>query len=98
MLVYLPHTSKCVDLLGGNATNGNQLGLWDCNGGDSQQWGFDPEWGTIYLATSAASDATKCVQTRGIVHATIEIWDCNVQDARQVWSVGNTSSLAVAVV
>lgn len=86
-LVYLPDTSKCVDLLGGDTTNGNLLGLWDCYNGDSQLWGFDPDMGTIYLASSVESDATKCAQISGSnAGDNLAIWDCNgAQD--QVWTL-----------
>merc|ERR1719446_1735835 len=89
-LVYASNTSKCVDLLGGDTTNGNHLGIWDCYEGDSQQWDYDPDYGTIYLASSKASDATKCVQIAGHSAAVaLTIWDCNCPDEpKQVWKVG----------
>jgi len=92
-LVYSPDASKCVDLLGGDATNGNSLGLWDCNGGDSQLWEFDPNMGTIYLASSA-SDATKCVIGGQNVGGSISIWDCS-GEPDQVWIVDTEHSFAV---
>jgi hypothetical protein len=30
--------SKCLDLTNGNATNGNKIEIWDCNGAKNQQW------------------------------------------------------------
>jgi len=83
-LVYEVDTTKCVDLLG-DFTNGNQLGLWDClDGQASQQWGFDQEAGTIYLASSE-HDASKCIRIAGENQGdAIEIWDCNGED-KQLW-------------
>lgn len=48
-----------LDVLGGNSTNGNQIGLWDCADGESQQWGFNSDAGAIRLDIRAL-DATKC--------------------------------------
>jgi hypothetical protein len=91
-LVYLPDPSKCVDLLGGDSTNGNKLGIWDCYQGDSQLWGFDAELGTIYLASSTALDATKCAQIGGErVGDPLVIWDCAIepnQQPGQIWKLG----------
>ena len=28
---YLPNSLKCIDVPGGDFTNGNKLQLWDCN-------------------------------------------------------------------
>jgi len=83
-LVYEVDTTKCVDLLG-DWTNGNQLGLWDClDGQESQQWGFDQDAGTIYLASSE-HDASKCIRIAGENQGdAIEIWDCNGED-EQLW-------------
>jgi len=84
-----------LDLLGGDSSNGNRLGLWDCYNGDNQQWGYDPDMLTIYLASSATSDATKCLQL-GDLHchshepcwAPLEIWDCNGGEM-QLWQIDN---------
>lgn len=64
---------------GGDTTNGNQLQLWDCNGKKSQQWGYDAQMQTIYLAASLNQDATKCIDLRnggsgdGVP---VQIYDC----------------------
>merc|ERR1711865_403840 len=87
---------KCVDLLGGDSTNGNQLGLWDCNQGDSQMWGFDEDSGTLYLASSKASDAAKCVQTDAGKGDPLVIWDCT-GEPQQIWKKGPPPSSVVVV-
>jgi len=45
--IYLAHSmanvsdaSKCMDLKGGDSTNGNLVEVWDCNGYDNQKWTF----------------------------------------------------------
>jgi hypothetical protein len=32
---------KCIDLAGGDTTNGNGIEVWDCNEQDNQQWSYD---------------------------------------------------------
>merc|ERR1719183_2105921 len=32
--------TKCIDVPGGNLENAPNVWLWDCNGGDSQKWGW----------------------------------------------------------
>ena len=36
--VVNPASGKCLDDPGFNTTNGTQLILWSCNGGNNQQW------------------------------------------------------------
>ncbi len=33
-------TGLCLDIRGGNATAGQPLTMWDCNGGGNQKWGY----------------------------------------------------------
>lgn len=82
---YDPDPSKCVKLIGANSTNGNKLGVWDCDAEDSQQlWGFDVQCGRIYLA----SDASKCVQNGGEHDEDpLVIWDCNMTEPSQVFNI-----------
>jgi hypothetical protein len=66
---------KCVDLLGGDTTNGNLIVIWDCNNGPSQQWHYDP-FKSGYIRY--AGNPSKCVDlvggdtTNGIK---LQIWD-----------------------
>merc|ERR1712070_757177 len=47
------------------------------------------EWGTIYLASSTKSDATKCAQIGGESKGDpLVIWDC-LGEPQQVWKVGS---------
>jgi len=97
-LVYLADPSKCVDLIGGDSTNGNMLGIWDCYQGDTQLWGFDEDMGTIYLASSKASDATKCAQIGGENKADpLVIWDCT-GESYQYWTIGSAFDVQSVVV
>ncbi|MFE2092523.1 endo-alpha-N-acetylgalactosaminidase family protein [Streptomyces sp. NPDC059460] len=65
-------SNRCIDIPGGNSTNGTLVGLWDCNDGANQTWSF-PEDGTI-------RSLGKCLDVTG--HGTadgtrVELWDCN---------------------
>ncbi|MFD7099494.1 polymorphic toxin-type HINT domain-containing protein, partial [Streptomyces xanthophaeus] len=46
-----PATSQCVDIPGGNATDGTDLLSYACNGGANQQWSFDNTTTYIYDAS-----------------------------------------------
>merc|ERR1712159_744905 len=77
----------CVDLPGGDTSNGALLELWECYGGDSQMWGYNSDAGTIYLASTTTP---KCVAKGGSNSGDpLMIWDCK-PDTSQVWSVGAT--------
>lgn len=63
----------CLDLPGGDTQNGNILWMWECYGGDTQQWSFQDNQ-LVYLP-----DTTKCLDLLG-GDATnsnhLGIWDC----------------------
>jgi hypothetical protein len=69
-------SGKCLDLPGGDTTNGNKLWLWDCNGHDSQAWLFDADsWRMVYKA-----NPSKCIDIPGgdaTDGQSLQIWDCN---------------------
>lgn len=70
----------CLDMPGGDTSNGNGLWVWECNGQQSQQWWFD-EWQIMY-----AADNSKCVDVQaGDLSAgeALMIWDCNGSPAQQ---------------
>jgi hypothetical protein len=54
--------SKCMDLSNnGDTTNGNAIDIWDCNGGQPQQWQYDTSTSQIkYLANT-----NKCIDVPG---------------------------------
>jgi len=67
-------SGKCLDLPGGDTTNGNKLWVWDCNGKNTQTWQFF-ENQLIYLG-----DTRKCVDLPGGATTNgnqLQIWDCN---------------------
>ncbi|MFC8225190.1 ricin-type beta-trefoil lectin domain protein [Streptomyces sp. NPDC057287] len=74
---------KCMDVNGGNTTNGTAVQLWSCNSGEAQWW-------------TARSDGTlralgKCLDAKGFGTANgteVELWDCN-GGTNQIWQVYN---------
>lgn len=78
------YSGKCLDLPDGNAFNGANLQLWDCNGKANQQW----LWSDGSDAIQYAADPSKCVESgdinwmeAGYGHQ-LFLWDCT-GDIRQ---------------
>jgi len=67
---------KCLDLPGGDTTNGNKVWIWDCNGQSNQKWVFAPgTWQIVF-----AGNPHKCLDTPGedaVDGNQLQIWDCN---------------------
>lgn len=74
-------TTKCLDLRGGDTSNGNTLELWDCNGIANQQWVFAPgSWKITY-----ALDTSKCLDAGDMSDGRVlQIWDCNGNPQQQL--------------
>merc|ERR1711865_1243244 len=78
--------SLCVDVLGGDLTNGNPVGLWECNSGENQNWFWDDSFssraGGSALVLKSTSWGTsplngKCVTASGSENGSaLVIWDC----------------------
>lgn len=69
-------TTKCLDLPGGDTTNGQILWMWECDGAANQAWEFDSgSWRITYKA-----DPSKCLDIPGgsvVDGQRLQIWDCN---------------------
>jgi len=92
--MYLGDTRKCVDA--GSSQVGAQLMLWDCNGHDSQKWGYDPNMKTVYLSTS--SDANLCLDLRGGSKSKgtpAQVWGCNGHSNQQWAAVPGSGQTSV---
>jgi hypothetical protein len=75
--------SKCLDLSNnGDTTNGNAIDIYDCTGGQPQQWQYDTSTSQIqYLA-----NPKKCLDIPGgdmRNGVTLQIWDCNDETSQQ---------------
>ncbi len=74
-------TGWCVDVRYGDPANGTPLLMWECHGGDNQQWSFRPD-GTI-------RSLGKCMTVEGGASAGgtgIVLSDCGADDS-QKWRV-----------
>lgn len=77
--IKLASNEFCVDLPGGDITNGNVIWLWECGDWDSQQWLI----GDGVIRYAAQPD--KCIDVVGgadgtipepIINPYLQIWDC----------------------
>merc|ERR1712185_500675 len=67
-------SSLCLDLPGGDTSNGAQLWLWDCSGLQNQGWNWYD--GAIHFG----GDDSKCVDVPAGDFSNgnlLELWDCN---------------------
>jgi len=70
----------CLDNNAANASNGNKVQIWDCNGSAAQKWTFVQAGTTLHVQG-------KCLDIPGGATANgtkLQIWDCN-NTAAQVW-------------
>lgn len=80
--------NKCMDLSGGNTTNGTNIQLWTCGGTDgkdgneNQQWYFDGLQIKLYKNPSKCLDLSNSNTSNG---ANIQLYDCNYTNA-QHWA------------
>lgn len=77
-------SAKCIDLPGGDTTNGNYVWIWDCSMESGQQWSFKPDSWTI----NYSPDPSKCLDLPGGAADNgnrLWIWDCNGSPG-QGWS------------
>ncbi|GIF74489.1 glycoside hydrolase family 27 protein [Asanoa siamensis] len=78
-------SGRCLDVPQGNAANGTQPVVWDCNGGANQRWTRD---GQTVRALGKCLDAP----LNAAAGAKAQIWDCN-GGANQRWSFGSDGTV-----
>jgi len=84
---------KCIDLTGGDLTNGNKLQLWDCNEQQNQNWIWDYD----HHALRSSVNPAKCVDLGDMQDGSpIMIWDCNGQPQQKLWYDGSTGVFFIA--
>ncbi|WNV82994.1 beta-1,3-glucanase family protein [Umezawaea sp. Da 62-37] len=69
---------KCLDVPGGNFTDGQRTVVWDCNGGANQKWEF--------TGGALRTQNNKCLDVNGgstANGAVIQLWSCNNTAAQQ---------------
>nr|WP_030326168.1 ricin-type beta-trefoil lectin domain protein [Streptomyces sp. NRRL B-3229] len=81
-------SGRCIDVPGYNQTNGTLPQLWDCHGGDNQQWTLTP-------AKELRVFGDKCLDAKdhGTSNGTpVEIWSCN-GGGNQQWTVNSNGTV-----
>ena len=77
------YPGKCLDLSSADATNGNDLWLWPCNGTPAQKWKLDSNG---FLRSQV--NQNKCMVPTGSADlgAGIVIWDCSNRYTYMKWN------------
>ena len=70
---------RCLDVFGGNTSDGATVGIWDCNGATWQTWSSKND--TLVGAGGKCLDVSNGSVTNG---ARVQLWTCNGSGA-QVW-------------
>ncbi|MFD7812868.1 ricin-type beta-trefoil lectin domain protein [Streptomyces sp. NPDC059785] len=81
-------SGRCLDVYDNTITNGTQAELWDCNGGQNQQWTYTARKELVVYGNKCL-DAYNLGTTNG---TKVVIWDCNGQ-TNQKWNVGTDGTL-----
>ncbi|MEU6351443.1 ricin-type beta-trefoil lectin domain protein [Streptomyces sp. NPDC047072] len=81
-------SGRCLDLYDNTITNGTQAELWDCNGGQNQQWTYTSRKELVVYGDKCL-DAYNLGTTNG---TKVVIWDCNGQN-NQKWNVNSDGTL-----
>ncbi|MEU3508273.1 lectin [Streptomyces longwoodensis] len=76
------NAGKCLDNYSGSSTNGNKVGVWDCNGTDAQRWTFRD--GTLQTGGKCLDIMSGGTSNGSLV----EIWECH-GGANQQWQSDN---------
>ena len=83
--------SKCIDLPWNDSTNGNQLQLWNCHGGEAQEFSYIPTTLQIkHLPSNKCVDLHANIRDNG---NKIQLWDCHSGDNQQWKRDGNLFKL-----
>jgi alpha-galactosidase len=78
-------SGRCLDVPQGNAANGTQPVIWDCNGGTNQRW-------TVTGQTVQALGKCLDAPINAAPGAKAQIWDCN-GGANQRWTFGSDGTI-----
>eukprot|EP00665_Eupelagonemidae_sp_cell47_P001059 gene1059-4756_t len=77
-------TNLCVDLPGGDDTDGSGLWVWDCYQGVNQQWEYDFLTQTIQYKQDRGGKCVDLPSDKMENGNFIEIWECLKNEA-QIW-------------
>jgi hypothetical protein len=81
-------SGRCLDIYDNTIGNGTQAELWDCNGGQNQQWTYTSRKELVVYGNKCL-DAYNLGTTNG---TKVVIWDCNGQN-NQKWNVNSDGTL-----
>jgi Alpha galactosidase A/Ricin-type beta-trefoil lectin domain/Alpha galactosidase C-terminal beta sandwich domain len=81
-------SGRCVDLYQNTITNGTQAELWDCGGGQNQNF-VPTSPGELVVYGNKCLDAYDNGTTNGTV---VDIWDCN-GGTNQEWTVNSNGTI-----
>ncbi|MFJ4199807.1 ricin-type beta-trefoil lectin domain protein [Streptomyces sviceus] len=81
-------SGRCLDLYDNTIGNGTQAELWDCNGGQNQQWRYTSRKELVVYGNKCL-DAYNLGTTNG---TKVVIWDCNGQN-NQKWNVNSDGTI-----
>lgn len=82
------YPTKCIDL---NASNGVDVILWECHGGQNQKWSMDAN-GLI----RSKVDMNKCITVQGLNDSTkIVLQTCENNDGYHKWEHNLNGALAL---
>ncbi len=70
--------SMCMDVSYASRDNGSRLQIWNCNGGDQQQW--DYSGGMLHVYGNKCLDVVEGVNQNG---TRLQIWDCTPGNTNQ---------------
>lgn len=85
---FKANTQACLDLGGGNTTNGNYIEVWSCNGLVNQNWIFSSPNAAGYSKIMYGGNVSKCIAISGDANGDkLTIWDCEPdgQNFGQLW-------------
>ncbi|HEX8497422.1 MAG TPA: cellulase family glycosylhydrolase [Actinomycetales bacterium] len=85
-------SNRCLDVPGGNTTNGTAPTLYDCNGGANQSWDLTSAK-QLRILGSKCLDAMASGRTPG---TKVIIWDCT-GGANQQWNVNSNGTITNAL-
>jgi hypothetical protein len=89
------NNKKCLDLAGGDSTNGNRVQLSECNGLPSQEWVIQDSVIQYAANPSKCLDISGGAQHTGSAGTKLDIWDCNGL-SNQLWGYDFTMQTVYA--
>lgn len=87
--------TQCLDVVGGNISDGNDLQRYSCNNTAAQRFLYTADRGAILLPTDSTSTATHCLDLYGgnpYDGAPVRLWSC-YNGPNQHWTIGADNTI-----